>query len=249
MFDLFDESGSDLKALGYKTVSKGKYGISHSFLSIKSDGKSKKCGLDKGEYHILTLSSENDDLEKSLYLSSLITKILTKLFTDEKISNADSIMIVGVGNPDVDADKLGKAVFDQIEISNCKRKNVYKFCPNIYFSTGIETVDMVKMFVKELKIDLVVLIDSLSTRFPSRLGKSYQITTSGMTPGSGVNRFGKRINKQSVGAKCIAIGVPFMLKADEINGEENNTILVSKDVKEEIANAGFIIAKAISEVL
>ena len=108
---------------------------------------------------------------------------------------------------------------------------------------------MVKMFVKELKIDLVVLIDSLSTRFPSRLGKSYQITTSGMTPGSGVNRFGKRINKQSVGAKCIAIGVPFMLKADEINGEENNTILVSKDVKEEIANAGFIIAKAISEVL
>ena len=40
-----------------------------------------------------------------------------------------------------------------------------------------------------------------------------------------------------------------MLKADEINGEANKTILVSKDVKEEIEKAGFIIAKAISEVL
>lgn len=249
MFDLFDESGSDLKALGYKTISKGRYGIFHSFLSIKSDGKSKECGLDKGEYHILTLSSDNDDLEKSIYLSSAITRILRKLFINENISNSDSVLVVGVGNPDVDADKLGKTVFDQVEINSCKRKNVYKFCPNIYFSTGIETVDMVRMFVKELKIDLVVLIDSLSTCFPSRLGKSYQITTSGMTPGSGLNRFGKRINKESVGVKCIAIGVPFMLKADEVNGEKNNTVLVSMNVKREIEKAGFIIAKAISEVL
>ena len=160
-------------------------------------------------------------------------------------------LIVGLGNPDIMSDRLGKVVFDNVEIKPLKKdNNIFKFCPNIYFSTGIETIDMVGMFVKGMEIDYILLIDSLTTNDISRLGTSFQITTSGMTPGSGVNRFGKKINEASMGVVCISIGIPFMIFANDLNADSPEDLLLSpKDIKEHIERAGFIIASAINEVL
>ena len=142
-------------------------------------------------------------------------------------------------------------VFDEIEINPLnKNNNIFKFSPNIFFSTGIDTLDMVKLFVRHLKIDVAIIIDALTTSSLERLGKSFQITTSGMTPGSGVNRFGNRICKQTIGAECISIGVPFMIFSSNLNEDhEFDTILSPKDIKENVERAGFIIGKAIMELL
>ena len=70
-----------------------------------------------------------------------------------------------------------------------------------------------------------------------------------MTPGSGVNRFGKAINKKTIGANCISIGVPFMIFASSLTNFKKDVILSPKDIKENVERAGFIIAKAITEVI
>ena len=252
MFDLIDESGKDLKNYGYRVKRLDKFGFSQASLSIDTDGKSKALSMDKGDYFILNAPRLYDyGMEASIFIIDKLAKALKNFFKKLAINKCEKVLIVGLGNPDILSDKLGKVVFDNIEINPLKKKNnVFKFCPNIYFSTGIETIDMVGMFVKGMEIDYVILIDSLTTSNIERLGTSFQITTTGMTPGSGVNRFGRRINNKSIGAKCISIGVPFMIFASQLNSQATNDILLApKDIGENVERAGFIIASAIMEVL
>lgn len=252
MFDLIDESGKDLEKYGYTVKQLSQYGISVASLKIKNQEDSAKLGLDKGEYYIFNSPFVHEfGMENTTYLVSLLSSRLKKIFKDLHLSKKSRFLLVGLGNPDIDADKLGKVVFDETSINPLSKNNkFFKFCPNIFFSTGINTLEMVKMFACHLKIDCAIIIDSLTTSSMERLGKSFQITTSGMTPGSGVNRFGSAINKSSIGAECISIGVPFMIFSSMLNGDKTfETILVPKDIKENVDRAGYIIAKSIMEVL
>lgn len=252
MFDLVDESGIDLKNYGYKVTKENRFGVSTAFLVVESEKKSKSLGMKKGEYYIINCPNLlNKGYECYLYITEIVKRKLKKVLKDEKIRKTAKILLVGLGNPEIISDRLGKEVFDGIEIDALSKTNrFFKFCPNIFFSTGIDTKDMVKMFAKHLKADLIFLIDSLTTSSLSRLGTSFQITTSGITPGSGLNRFGSEISFDSIGVPCISIGVPFMIFSNAINEEDKNDIILSpKDIKENVEICGYILSKAISEVI
>jgi spore protease len=250
MFDLIDECGQDLKVFGYKEKKLDKFLTSECFLKIDSNSKSQKLGMKKGEYYILNSPHLYDfGIECYIFTVQRIVKQLKKLFKEIGVRKNSKILIVGLGNPDIVSDRLGKEVFDKIEINALSKSNkIFKFCPNIYFSTGINTTDMIKMFVRNLRVDFCIIVDSLTTSQISRLGTSFQITSSGITPGSGVNRFGSAINFDSIKVKCLSIGVPFMIYASSFD-KNSNILLAPKDIKENIADAGFIIAKALNEVL
>lgn len=251
MFDLIDECGKDLKKFGYEVKRLDRYGASFAWLEVKNDKDKQKVGLEKGEYYIFNSPFIYDFGEENIkYLSEIIAKQLNKVFKHLYVSKKSSILIIGLGNPDIAADRLGKEVFDRIEIDPLKKdNNFFKFCPNIFFSTGIDTLRLVKMFTEELNVDLVILIDALSTSNLTRLGTSFQITTSGMTPGSGVNRFGKRICKESIGVDCISIGVPFMVHSNSLSDQDVDIILAPKDIRSNVAQAGEVISRALMEVL
>lgn len=252
MFDLIDESGADLERYGYAVKNLDKFNISLGYMNVDSFYKSKKMGLSEGEYYIINSPNlYNENFENDNELIKLMTKKLKNLIDSFETKKNDRVLIIGLGNPDIDADKLGKVVFDEIGVDALNKDNrIFKICPNIFFSTGIETFEMVKMLVKNLKIKLVLIVDSLTTSSLTRLGTSFQLSSCGMTPGSGVNRFGKVINKRTVGANCISIGVPFMIFSSSINQESSiDLILTPKDIKENVERSGFIIAKAIEEVI
>ena len=251
MFDLIDESGEELENFGYKKKRMSKYGISSLSLKIDEDKKAKKWGMKQGEYYILNCPNfYSFGIECYFYITTLLRKKLRELIKKEKAGKS-KVLVVGLGNPDIVSDRLGKEVFDQMEINPLSKKSrVIKFCPNIFFLTGIDTMKMVKMIVDEFKIKLVLIIDSLTTQNINRLGSSFQITTSGITPGSGLNRFGKMIDKKTIGASCISIGVPFMIFSN--NATENfaeEKVLTLKDARENVETCGYIIANAISEAI
>lgn len=250
MFDLIDECGKDLKRVGYRVSSLYNGLLSHAKLSINNDEQSKQFALDKGEYHIFTLQSLYDDeFENGRILQKEIEKVLKTLMKKVGYKKDEKILIVGLGNSDIECDRLGKEVFDRINISPLdKQSRVFKFCPNIFFLTGINAIDLTKMLVERFKISLVLLVDSLTTNNLSRLGTSFQVTTSGITPGSGVHRFGKKISREQISAKTISIGVPFMINSS--SWEKNSDILLcQKDISANVALAGEIIAGAINEVI
>lgn len=242
MFDLIDESGNDLERHGYAVKNVGSFGSSEAKLVVDSDEKAKSLKLEKGEYYILSCPFIYENEKAASELSFLVYQKLSSLMKDVK---GKKTLIVGLGNPDIWADCLGKAVVDEVYIDPLDSGNkTFKFCPNIYFSTGINTFDMIAILVSGLEIECVIVIDSLATNCLARLGKSVQLSSAGMTPGSAVNSLGKRISKDSIGCPCFSIGVPFM-----IFGEDGESLLAPKDVHENVLAMARVIGDSLNMLL
>lgn len=248
MIDLIDECSYDFLKMGYKKKKADKYGIELLSLHVKSKEQSKKLGFDKGDYFIINVPLFNY-LKDSLidYLSTLLSKRIKYLIKKYNLHKKKTL-IVGLGNPEIWADRLGIETCNNFNI--CEFQNIMKICPNVYFETGVKTFDIVNALVKNLNIEFVILIDSLCTNNLSRLGCSLQLTTTGMTPGSAVNSKSKRICEKELNIPCFSLGVPFMFNAKDLNNFcKTDLLLCPKDIKENILDISLVLSKALQEAL
>lgn len=245
MIDLIDECSYEFQKLGYKKVKAKKYDIDLLSLHIYDEKQSRETGFDKGDYYIINAPIlPYLDKECFDYVSQLLKKRLLFLLRKSKIDKSETLL-VGLGNPEIWADRLGVQVCNSQLFFDTKFK---KICPNVQYQTGIETFDIVKALVDKLSITFVIVIDALCTNSLSRLGCSLQLTTTGMTPGSAINHSNNKICKQTIGVPCFSIGVPFMIDAKSF-GFDNQLLLAPKDIKENVENISYIISKALAEVL
>ena len=184
---------------------------------------------------------EDDCLE---YVSHYVAKSLKFLFSRNNLSRKSRILIVGLGNPLVLADSLGTKVLEYTKVSKGK---VFKFAPNIFANTGINAYDVVGMLSVWLEIDGVILIDSLATMNIDRVGCSVQLNSAGITPGSAVNKQGKKIGKNTIGVPCLSIGVPLMFLGKKLGRDD--LILTTKDIHENVSELAYVIGNGINEAL
>ncbi len=248
MRDLIDECGQDLESLGYKCKEEGSFGLQICSMKIDNNDKSEITSFEEGDYYILNSSElpfgERECLE---YISKQVAKILKILFKNSSLTKKSKILIVGLGNPSILADSLGPKVLEHVHILTYKHNsNVYKFAPNIFTNTGINAFEVVGMLAIWLDIDGVVIIDSLATECISRVGCSIQINTAGITPGSAVNNYGKRIGRDTLGLPCISIGVPLMFFGDNFG---KDILLTPKDIHQNVEDLAFVIGNALNEVI
>ena len=60
----------------------------------------------------------------------------------------------------------------------------------VYFgTTGIETVEILKGIVENIKPKLVIVIDALASRSIERISSTVQISDTGIVPGAGVRKY------------------------------------------------------------
>jgi spore protease len=85
--------------------------------------------------------------------------------------------------------------------------------PGVLGKTGMETVEIIKGVVEQVKPAAVIVIDALASRRLSRLGCTVQISDSGISPGSGVGNTRKEISQKTLGVPVVAIGVPTVVDA------------------------------------
>lgn len=223
-------------------------------------------GKPEGEYITYELK---EDFAYSKELLKSLAGDFEKLFKDKR-----NILFVGVGNDSLISDSLGPAVISKLDPpSNYKRK-VSKISPNVCGNTGIESNELVKLAISLVEPDLVVVIDSLASRNFNRIGRSFQISTGGISPGSGSGKKSLfELSKSTLGVPVVAVGVPVvvhfksylfelvsLMKLKEkclshaykfIGGEESlrSVILAPKEVDAIVDFASGIIAKALNNVL
>ena len=82
--------------------------------------------------------------------------------------------------------------------------------------TGIETSDLIKGIISEIRPDFIITIDALAASSIERLNKTIQMTNAGINPGSGVGNKRKEISKDTLGIPVIAVGVPTVVDAVSI---------------------------------
>lgn len=185
-----------------------------------------------------------------------------------------NILFVGIGNNSLISDALGPIVLTKLEPPSAFKKKIYKITPNVEGNTGIESADLINMAVALVKPDLVVVIDSLASRNFDRIGRSFQISTGGIIPGSGSGKkYQAELSEKTLGVPVIAVGVPIVVhfksylfelvsaielehessfKAYDFIGKSDNlsgVILAPKEVDMIVDYSASVIASAINRVL
>jgi len=204
------ESGSDnLKSKRYKH----KNGIIKETYEIENEEQSKLYNKPVGLYEIIsipdTLYLEDKEIDDII---NFFAKSLSKLIG--KLKSSDKILIIGLGNRHISSDSLGAKVVGKINIvfENNSSPQVMAIAPSVLGLTGIETYDIVSGIVSKTKPTHIILIDSLCASSDSRLGKSLQLSNTGLCPGSGIGNKRKCIDK-SLCNVTISIGVPLLIYA------------------------------------
>lgn len=175
---------------------------------------------------------------------------------DIKINKDYEILIVGMGNQFMVADSLGIEVAKRLiptrHIKQSKQISVPSlsvFIPNVLGVTGIETADAVNAMCNLIKPDLVIALDSLCAKSLDRFASTIQLTNKGITPGAGVDNARKKLNKESLGCKVVAVGVPLLIQninVDNVQSKDGMYFTVA-DINEKVQIFARIIAGAINK--
>lgn len=170
--------------------------------------------------------ADEDKIQKA---SEVVTEELKKLI-DEHSAKTDDILVVGLGNRFVTPDSLGPKVITDIEITRHLLKYAPQYLapdtrpvsavsPGVLGTTGIETFEIVKGIVDNVKPKLLIVIDALASRSIERISSTIQIADTGIVPGSGVENARKTLNKESLGVPVIALGIPTVVDLGTIIDE------------------------------
>ena len=174
--------------------------------------------------------------------SEIVTNELKKLIQNQ-ITEKDSILVVGLGNIYVTPDALGPKVINEIDITRHLlqympevleegTREISAISPGVLGTTGIETLEILKGIVENIKPKLLIVIDALASRSIERISSSIQLADTGIVPGAGVDNTRKEISKNTLGIPVIAIGIPTVVDAATI-AADSLTLLI-----EEVQNKG-----------
>ncbi len=211
----------------------------------------------KGNYITIDLKKVNNiTTEKEDMIINVFSEELKKII--EKNSNqGEEVLIVGLGNLYATPDSLGSKVVQNIEITrhikiylpnaiDPNTRSISAITPGVLGTTGVETIEIVKGIVDNIKPKLVIAIDSLCSKNIDRINKSIQIADTGIIPGGGVGNRQEELSKDTLGIPVIGIGVPTVLDAATIVTDTLNTCQINISENEivekmKLNNCNFIV--------
>ncbi len=189
-------------------------------------------GKKAGTYITIDTSAivENDH-EALLKIQKQIAKQITKLMEKHKITDDMLALVVGLGNANVTPDALGPCVIEEIfvtkhlfdlhpeEIDRDGFRPVAAIQTGVMGNTGLESAEIVKAIINDVKPKFVIVVDALASRSLNRVNKTIQISDAGISPGSGVGNKRKELSKDTLGIPVISIGVPTVVDAVTITSD------------------------------
>ena len=151
------------------------------------------------------------------------------------IGNKTRVMVAGLGNREVTPDALGPYVIDNLYVTRHLLKEgiisqsieISAIAPGVMAQTGMESSVILKSLIREIKPEILIVIDALAARQSDRLNKTIQLADTGITPGSGVGNHRDAINKESMGIPVIAIGVPTVIAVPTIINDAMDVMISS----------------------
>ena len=189
------------------------YGIRQIVINVKDKHLAQKVGKPKGLYVTYDCSETKTDKHID-YLSKVMAVALQQAIGLLPIGS--TILAVGLGNGQVLADSLGVLTVENVKATRTETLGDYKYklCTHVLGvegATGIKSHEVLTAINNELKPSAIIIIDTLATTSVSRFGTSFQLTTSGIIPGSGVGQNNPKMNKDVFGVPTVSIGVPLVL--------------------------------------
>ncbi len=204
-------------------------------IKITSEEGARSIGRPMGNYD--TLSVDRMDLLDSETIADAADEVAKELclLLEELRVEPKRLLIVGLGNSELTPDAIGPrcaelvcatmhikkhdaAMFRSLE---CAEIAVMK--PGVTSESGLDAASCVRSTCELIKPNALLAIDALASSSAQRLGRTIQFSNTGIFPGSGIGNPRGAITKETVGAPVIAIGVPTVIDARILSG--NNDLL------------------------
>lgn len=231
---------------------------------FNQDGE-KALGKPRGKYITVDLPEFSHQSELLDGRLTAITKTIEGLLP----RNANNILVAGLGNESITPDALGplcaKQIFATRHIEKAIEKelglpalhSVAAVSTGVLGQTGIETAEYIKGIVNLVKPDAVIVVDALASRKIVNLGKTVQLSDTGITPGAGVGNYRKPIDKSTLGVPVISIGVPTVVDGrtivhdltenqTKISNEADEMMVTPRDIDTVIERAAKLLALSIN---
>lgn len=181
-----------------------------------------------GKYRVFTDEIKAELFDNRPFSEKLITVISSqiKFFLKKyRVSSSDLVLVGGIGNENLTADKLGCTVIDKLYATAhiYKDKRFHETIGNLASVkcgvsgvTGIESYLHLSALCNALRPKIIIVVDTLAANRLERLGSSVQLSDVGITPGKGVGNAKKEFSSASLSVPVIAIGVPLVISAEKI---------------------------------
>lgn len=189
--------------------------------------------------------ANEEEIQKA---SEVVTKELKSLI-GKHIDEKAPILVVGLGNLYVTPDALGPKVINEIDITRHllqympevldeNTRPVSAVSPGVLGTTGIETQEILKGIIDNIKPQLIIIIDALASRSIERISSSIQLADTGIVPGAGVGNARKELTEATLGVPVIAMGIPTVVEAATI-AADSLTLFIQK-VQEQAQSNDFL---------
>lgn len=192
-------------------------------VKITNENGEKAIGKPIGNYITIDVKNlkiiQEDDLQKA---ADILSKELKQIL-DNHIDEKGEVLVVGLGNIYVTPDSLGPKVINEIEVTRHiinympqyveeGTRMVSAIAPGVLGTTGIETLEILKGIIDNIKPKLIIAIDALASRSIERISSTVQLSDTGIVPGAGVGNKRNEISINTLGIPVVAIGIPTVVE-------------------------------------
>ena len=198
---------------------------------------------DNNEKYISISFEDITDKDNFKIIENTLINELKLVLKDYNIQKEDLVLIIGLGNSLSTPDSLGPKALENILVTSYlynlgevdqSYQNTAIFKPEVTGTTGIETSTIIKSLIEKTNTKLVIFIDALAASSLDHLNKVIQVTTKGISPGSGVGNNREELTRNTLNIPVIAIGVPTIVEASTI--VKDTLINLKKHISYQIEN-------------
>ena len=139
------------------------------------------------------------------------------------LKEGDAVLVAGLGNRAITPDGIGPKAADytlvtrhlveQVPEQFGAFRPVSALAAGVLGTTGLESGELISAVVEKTRPACVLAVDALASRSLRRVGRTVQLSDTGIVPGSGVGNHRMALNRETLGVPVIAIGVPTVVDA------------------------------------
>lgn len=241
-------------------------GVRITRVMVKSERGAKQLQKPKGNYVTLELDSLQGFSLNFEGETSVLSRELQRLLPREGL-----ILAVGLGNADITPDAVGPLVSHSLlatrhlagetakSIGLDHLRPVAVVSPGVLGQTGMETAEVVESLCRQIQPVAVLAVDALASRSIDRLGRTVQISDTGISPGSGVQNQRKELSSHTLGVPVIAVGIPTVVDMATIaydlaghvsqNNREKSMMVTPREIDQLVKQSAKLVAAGINAAL
>ncbi|MCR5143243.1 MAG: GPR endopeptidase [Ruminococcus sp.] len=225
---------------------------------IISAEAAEKLGKPKGVY--ITIEC---DRPLSEYLGDIAAQQRVVLLSEclsEVCKASDETLVLGLGNRDITPDALGPLTAERVfatrhikryasELFGFGMSQVSAVSAGVMAKTGIESQEIAASLCKAVSPAQVIVCDALACAEPSHMGRTIQLCSTGISPGSGVENARAELSERFLGVPTAAIGIPTVSRMMSDDTRFDSLMVTPKQIDKLIKAGAELISAAINSYL